>query len=258
MTHPRTAHRVSLDLTGPWELTWQDGPADTPAYARSRTPLSATVPGQVHTDLMAAGLLEDPDAGFGELEQFWIGHSTWTYSRSFTWTGVPETPGSAQPRTDLVAEGLDTFAVVHLNGTEIARTRDQHVGWRWDVSGLLAEGENILAITFGSAWDAAHECEAVVGELPRPYDEPYAYVRKSACNFGWDWGPHYVTAGIWQPIRLETWSAARISSVRPAVELTGFTLPSAPVKRVQSRPRCASPWESMFRVLTIRNRTDRH
>ena len=225
MTPSRTAHHASLDLSGPWDLIWQDGPEDTPAYARRGTPLAATVPGQVHTDLMAAGLLEDPDTGFGELDQYWIGHSTWTYTRTFTWPGTPEMPGtpetagSPEPRTDLVAEGLDTFAVVRLNGQEIARTSDQHVGWRWDVSDRLVPGENVLAITFGSAWDAAHECERAVGELPRPYDEPYAYVRKSACNFGWDWGPHYITAGIWQPIRLETWSRARIESVRPSVEL---------------------------------------
>lgn len=210
---PLTPHHVCLDLTGRWDLTWQNGPENTPAYARSGDPLPALVPGQVHTDLMAAGLLDDPDAGFGELEQYWIGHSTWTYSRRFTWEGP------VQERTDLVAEGLDTFAVVRLNGHEVARTADQHVGWRWNVGALLVDGENLLEITFDSAWDAAHDCEAAVGELPRPYEEPYAYVRKSACNFGWDWGPHYITAGIWLPIRLETWSAARIESVRPAVDL---------------------------------------
>ena len=226
MTQSRVAHHVSLDLNGPWDLTWQDGPEDTPAYARSGAPLTAAVPGQVHTDLMAAGLLSDPDAGFGELEQYWIGHSSWTYSRTFTWNAPQYAPHDGAPRTgirtDLVADGLDTFAVVRLNGREIARTADQHVGWRWNVGEFLAEGDNTLAITFGSAWDAAHECELAVGELPRPYDEPYAYVRKSACNFGWDWGPHYVTAGIWQPIRLETWAEARIESVRPEVELTGL------------------------------------
>lgn len=218
-----------LDLTGQWSLTWGGGPDESPAYARSGEPLSATVPGQVHTDLMAAGLLQDPDTGFGELEQYWIGHSTWTYSRTFTWTSPDWTspdPTSTDPhasgaRTELVADGLDTIAVVRLNGQEVARTADQHVAWRWDVGHLLVEGKNVLDITFGSAWDAAHECESVVGELPRPYAEPYPYLRKSACNFGWDWGPHYITAGIWQPIRLETWSAARIDSIRPNVALNG-------------------------------------
>jgi beta-mannosidase len=38
-----------------------------------------------------------------------------------------------------------------------------------------------------------------------------------ACNFGWDWGPTLITAGIWKPIALEMWNTARIRSVRPLV-----------------------------------------
>jgi beta-mannosidase len=38
-----------------------------------------------------------------------------------------------------------------------------------------------------------------------------------ACNFGWDWGPTLVTAGIWQQIELQSWAAARLATVRPLV-----------------------------------------
>lgn len=208
-TMPRT-----LDLGGAWDLAWVSGPDGSPSYATSGASVPATVPGQVHTDLLSAGLLEDPDVGLREADQMWIGHSQWTYTRHFAWDG--EAVGE---RTELVADGLDTFATVRLNGHEVAVTADQHIGYRWDVAHLLVEGDNVLEIVFGSAWDAAHECEVRVGELPRPYDEPYPFVRKSACNFGWDWGPHYVTAGIWQPIRLESWSGTRIRSIRPEVTL---------------------------------------
>jgi beta-mannosidase len=200
----------TLDLGGTWNLAWTAGPDGSPSYATSGAPIEATVPGQVHTDLLAAGLLEDPDVGLREADQMWIGHSQWTYSRRFEWDGSP-----SGDRIELVAEGLDTFATVTLNGHEVAVTSDQHIGFRWQVAHLLIRGENLLEISFGSAWDAAHECEAQIGELPRPYAEPYPFVRKSACNFGWDWGPHYVTAGIWQPIRLEAWSRGRIASIRP-------------------------------------------
>ncbi len=37
-------------------------------------------------------------------------------------------------------------------------------------------------------------------------------IRKMACNFGWDWGPALITAGIWKPIRIESWNLARIAS----------------------------------------------
>lgn len=216
MNHIDDTNPQFLDLGGNWNLKWLTGPEGTPSYATAGKAIPATVPGQVHTDLLTAGLFEDPDVGLREADQMWIGHSMWKYSRRFTWDGKLQ-----GDRTDLVAEGLDTFATVYLNGHEIAQTADQHIGYRWNVAHLLNNGENLLEITFGSAWDAAHECETEIGELPRPYDEPYPYVRKSACNFGWDWGPHYVTAGIWQPIRLESWSSARIDSIRPSVALDG-------------------------------------
>ena len=32
-------------------------------------------------------------------------------------------------------------------------------------------------------------------------------VRKAQCHWGWDWGPVLMCAGIWQPIRLEIYTA---------------------------------------------------
>ncbi|MGR0319623.1 glycoside hydrolase family 2 protein [Agromyces sp. ZXT2-3] len=205
---------ATLPLDGEWTLRRVAGPVDTPEWATD-VELPATVPGQVHTDLQAAGLIGDLDVGLGELEQRWIGRSEWEYSREFQWDAGSSTDGR---RIDLVADGLDTFARVSLNGTVIADTTDQHIGYRWPVDGLLEDGTNRIEVRFTSAWDAALEREQAVGPLPSPYDAPYPYVRKSACNFGWDWGPQYVTAGIWKSIRIEQWQG-RLAHVRPLVEL---------------------------------------
>jgi beta-mannosidase len=72
---------------------------------------------------MACGILDNPDVGFGEAEQMWIGHSTWRYTRRFAW----DPAATAEDRTDLVADGLDTLATVRLNGAEIATTANQHI-----------------------------------------------------------------------------------------------------------------------------------
>ncbi len=29
------------------------------------------------------------------------------------------------------------------------------------------------------------------------------YTRKAPYQYGWDWGPRYITIGIWKPVRLE-------------------------------------------------------
>lgn len=213
--HPSTSPTVlqRLDLGGEWQLSWLDGPEGVPEAVR-RGALRATVPGQVHTDLQAMGLLGDLDVGLGEWEQSWVGHSRWSYRREFEWSATDD----RSPRTELVADGIDTVATVFLNGEQLGSTRDQHLAYRWDVSERLLPGTNSIEVRFDSVWQLAYQRERDHGALPSPYDEPYPHVRKSAANFGWDWGPHYVTAGIWREIRLETFTS-RIDHVRPLVQL---------------------------------------
>ena len=38
------------------------------------------------------------------------------------------------------------------------------------------------------------------------------YTRKAPYQYGWDWGPRFMTEGIWQRVRLETWDALRIDN----------------------------------------------
>lgn len=208
-TTTRTAAR--LDLGGEWELSWAGGPPEVPGAVRTAT-VPATVPGEVHTALLAAGLLADPDVGLGERAQSWVGHSQWVYRRHVRWSPKPGT------RTDLVADGLDTVAEVHVNGRRVGTAHDQHLAYRWRVDDALRPGDNVIEVRFASAWEAARAHERAHGPLPSPYDEPYPHIRKAAANFGWDWGPHYVTAGIWRGIRLESY-LGRIEHVRPLVRL---------------------------------------
>ncbi|MFC4590058.1 glycoside hydrolase family 2 protein [Sphaerisporangium corydalis] len=177
----------------------------------------ATVPGCVHTDLLAAGLIDDPYLDDNETRLTWIGRTTWAYETSFTWHAA----GDGADRADLVCDGLDTVATVVLNGTEVAATANMHRSYRFPVRDLLREGANTLQVRFGSPYAYAEERKAELGPRPGPYDEPYQFIRKMACNFGWDWGPTLVTSGIWRPIGLHSWSGARVAAVRPVVTLDG-------------------------------------
>ncbi|XVU24417.1 glycoside hydrolase family 2 protein [Actinoplanes sp. CA-054009] len=184
----------------------------------------AVVPGCVHTDLLAAGRIDDPYLDENETKLAWIGRTDWDYSTTFTYSPADE-------RADLVCEGLDTVAAVSLNGSPVGSTANMHRGYRFDVGSLLREGTNTLQITFTSAYAYAEAEQQRLGHRPNAYDEPFNFIRKQACNFGWDWGPTLVTAGIWQPIGLETWSVARLAEVRPQVTV------AAGVGRVELRVR---------------------
>ncbi|MEV4411752.1 glycoside hydrolase family 2 protein [Catellatospora sp. NPDC049609] len=193
---------------------WQVSAGDTPVPV-DRVP--ATVPGCVHTDLLAAGLIPDPYLDGNEDALKWIGRTRWTYETGFLWNGPQD------DRIDLVCAGLDTVATISLNGTEVGRTANMHRGYRFDLRSALTPGRNDLRIVFDSPYEYTAAMAEQVGARPGAYDEPYNLIRKMACNFGWDWGPTVVTAGIWQSIGLHSWSTARLAQVRPLVTVDGST-----------------------------------
>jgi beta-mannosidase len=192
-----------------------DQPEGTPPEAATLPEVPASVPGCVHTDLLAAGLIPDPYLDDNEERLHWVGHTDWLYACEFE---VGDTAGA--DRVDLVCAGLDTVATLVLNGVELGTTVNMHRSYRFAVTSLLRPGRNHLSVRFASVHRYAAAVRAEVGERPQAgNDGPFPYVRKMACNFGWDWGPNLVTAGIWQPIGLESWSVARLAEVRPEVTL---------------------------------------
>ena len=169
------------------------------------------VPGCVHRDLLRHRLIPDPFWGTNELDLRWIEEHDWEYRASFR---LPE--GLLDEEVvELVADGLDTVATVWLNGRAVARTDNMFLGGRWAVKPLLRAGRNELRIRFDSAlrYIRTHRPE----HLPREMSDPVGgctRIRKQQCQFGWDWGPRLVTAGIWRDLRLEGWSGNRLESVR--------------------------------------------
>jgi beta-mannosidase len=203
---------IRTDLGDGWQLRLAHaGDPAVPAHVRAALPIPATVPGTVHTDLLAAGLITDPYLDENELTLDWIGRVSWVYERSLS----SDAPGDAV----LVFEGLDTVATVSLNDVEVATMVNMHR--RYEVPVQLRDGENTLSVRFDSAWAYGEAERDRMGRVPNQYPGPFNYLRKMACNFGWDWGPTLVTAGIWRPVTLIRHTGPRILSVRPVVSLVG-------------------------------------
>lgn len=195
------ASRLPL-ASAPWEFREVGGGA---AWR------SAVVPGCVHRDLLRHDLIADPFWGTNERSVQWIEERDWEYRAAFC---VPARFLEAE-NIDLVADGLDTVATVTLNGHEVARTDNMFVEWRWPVRSLLQAGRNELHIRFTSAMDYIRT--HALAHQPREFQDPVgrsSVIRKQQCQFGWDWGPRLVTAGIWRDIRLEAWSGNRLENVR--------------------------------------------
>ena len=201
-------HKVQRPLHSGWRVRVASGPAPD-AVASAAVP--AIVPGVVHLDLMRAGLIPDPYLDDNESTLSWIGLVDWTYETTFTLRADELAAASVH---ELVFEGLDTVATVSLNDTVIAEVANQHRSYRFDVTRLLRDGENHLVVAFRSPIKYADAQSLALGGRPRAYPTPFDAIRKSACSFGWDWGIATSTSGIWRPVRLESWSTARLDEVR--------------------------------------------
>ncbi len=173
--------------------------------------LDAAVPGCIHTDLLRHGLIKNPNWGSNERELQWIEERNWKYAVTFQ-VGPDFLEHN---ELDMVADGLDTLATVFVNGEEVARTKNMFIGYRWPVKPLLKEGTNEVRVEFASTrgYIQAHRTKNHFPEWNDPVGGS-SVLRKEPCNFGWDWGPRLVTAGIYKNIRLEAWSGNRIESLK--------------------------------------------
>jgi beta-mannosidase len=120
------------------------------------------------------------------------------------------------------------------------------------VTGRVRPGENQVAVLFHSAVRRGAELDAVrTLDRPRETLPGGPYLRKAPCHFGWDWGPKLPNIGIWQEVRLEGWSAARLADVRigQTVEVEGVRAQiSARVEVERTSAAGARAVEAVMRV----------
>lgn len=182
----------------------------------------ATVPGCVHTDLLATKQIEDPLYRDNELKQQWIGKTDWDYETTFD-----VSPALLQRQhLELAFKGLDTYADVTLNGTPLLHADNMFREWRAEARPLLKAGANRLLVHFRSPLTEvaglpgkygynlfAINDEQAMGYVGDKGPVLSPYTRKAPYHYGWDWGPRFVGLGIWQPVQLEAWDAARAVDV---------------------------------------------
>jgi beta-mannosidase len=185
--------------------------------------LPATVPGTVHTDLLANGKIKDPFYRLNEHDVQWIDKVDWEYQTSFQ----VEKQLLENDQILLDFQGLDTYAEVILNSQKILESDNMFRQWEVNVKDILKEGENVLHILFRSPiregikkYDANGYIIPVSGNDLAEIGQVEGgkmvsiYTRKAGYHFGWDWGPRLVTSGIWRPVCLKAWKEARIKDIR--------------------------------------------
>lgn len=179
----------------------------------------ATIPGTIHADLFENKLISDPFFGANEKELQWIEKENWEYETTFLITKEE----LQNQNSELQFEGLDTYASVYLNDFLILEANNMFRTWNVSVNEKLRIGKNHLKLIFKSAVEIGQE-ESKKLSYTLPGDEK-VFTRKAQYQYGWDWGPRFVTAGIWKEIKLHFWNTATIENVR--FEQAGITASEA-------------------------------
>ncbi len=193
-----------INLKGEWKLR----------QANKSKALTASIPGDTHSALLAAGKIPDPYWGMNELDVQWVGRENWAYSRKFRVSAE----FLKKSLIFLNCDCLDTITEICLNGKRIGKTDNMFLRYRFEVKPFLKIGLNEITILFKSA-----EKQAISESKKLPYELPYSVypvqsphrnlIRKVQCHAGWDWGCCLMVAGIYGDIYLGATSTGRIEYV---------------------------------------------
>ena len=186
----------------------------------------ATVPGNIHDDLLHNHLIPDPYYGTNEDSVQWVADSVWSYRLLFD----KDCAGSRDfDHRQLVFEGLDTYAEVFLNGQRLtatdgtARPDNMFRCWTFDLPDGLRDKDNELVVRFLPSVPIER---AAAEALPYRLPDSRVFSRKAQYESGWDWGPKLITCGIWKNVYIRSYSDYRVEDVyvrdgRPVQEEPG-------------------------------------
>jgi beta-mannosidase len=210
---PAAGTAGTVDLNGTWtmkDFTRGMGNAKQ-VYLPGRVPKDGfpfQVPGTVRSSLLASGEIPDPYFGYDNEKSLWVEQKEWWFFKSF---GVDS--GYRDRWIDLVFEGASFQGEVWLNGKSVGELKGMLNPRSFNVSGILNFGQdNLLAVRLEATPDARFNemTRGLTWDTPR--DQLYSIAQ---CMYGWDWGPHGVPVGLWQPVMLRVSGPLRLD--RPAI-----------------------------------------
>ncbi|WP_299627033.1 glycoside hydrolase family 2 protein [uncultured Tenacibaculum sp.] len=183
---------------------------------------NATVPGTVHTDLLANKDIENPFYRLNEHDVQWIDKSDWEYKTSFE---ISKEDFSKE-NIELEFLGIDTYSKVFLNDQEIMTSDNMFRRYTINCKPYLKEGKNELRVILESPIKKGIEKYDAIDYEITVSDNDLAKIgkvegekkvsifsRKAGYHFGWDWGPRLVSSGIWRSVILRSWDNFKVDDV---------------------------------------------
>ena len=200
------------------------GPPDDPSPAVVRRavpemaieklaePVAFSLPGDVHSSLLEAGIIDDPYFRDNELVVDWVHQQVWQLQCRFMLAADAVAPST------LVLDGVDGIVTVSVNGSIVGRCESRFLRYCFTVDGELRAGENVLSLQFDAVDDVAAEAAREF-----PFELPFTdnnrvphtnHLRKPACHAGWDWNLCLLPLGVYGSVSLERRERVRLDDVR--------------------------------------------
>ncbi|HXC03558.1 MAG TPA: glycoside hydrolase family 2 protein [Bacteroidia bacterium] len=165
----------------------------------------ATVPGNIHLDLLNNKLIADPTYGENFKKCEWVEKKDWEYTTSLPMDTIHKEE-LAGANAELVFESLDTYADIFLDDSLVLQTDNMFRSYSLRIEKLLKPGANQLRILFHSAPDYIRpQCAAAGIRYPADNDSTAPFTRKSPVQYGWDFAPRMITCGIRKRVHLRYW-----------------------------------------------------
>jgi beta-mannosidase len=168
---------------------------------------SATVPGNIYTDLIAHQIIENPFIKNNEEKVQWISNKNWEYKTTFLLSDAI----LKKENIALNFEGLDTYAKIYINGNYQLDTDNAFQKYSIPLKGIPLNKSNELRIVFQHS--KSFENSAKQNSKYKLPEGNRVYTRKAQFQYGWDWGPKLNTSGIWKNISINAWDGMRFENI---------------------------------------------
>jgi beta-mannosidase len=175
------------------------------------------VPGNVRSDLLALGKIEDPFFGTNNEASQWVDEYDWWYKRPL------DLRLGDQGRAFLCFEGIDYLSAVWLDEIELGRHEGMFSRQVYEITDSMRDsGSEVAVRIWGSGslpprelawWERLWSPIATVLDRgKKPFPDRSATL-KCQMSFGWDFAPRMRAVGLWDDATLVVTRSAFIRDI---------------------------------------------
>ena len=183
----RWSGRINYGLRGPRNV-------DLVTNLSDKRTLTFNVPGEIHMDLMQAGLLEDVYVGTNILKARWVEECMFYYTKKV------DIDFETGEKVFIELHNLDYNAEVYINKQKAGEHNNYFYPFICDITQYVRKGENIITVVLSSGlFEVSEKPIKKYHFMPEQFEHllhKRNWLRKPQFQFGWDWCERLINVGM--------------------------------------------------------------